>query len=127
MIPAFLLAPAVRLVGERFAKPLIIGAAVVLVVLAAGVAKCRYDANLIKQDRLEQNAETLERKVDADSNASEQRRDDDATIARQEKELHDAVAKVPDSAPDAVRIKLGCERLRRAGQDISRFPACAGS
>lgn len=124
MIPAFLLAPAVRLVGERFAKPLIIGAAVVLVVLALGVAKCRYDANLIRNDRLQENTKTLERKVDADSNASEQRRDDDATIARQEKELHDAVAKVPDSAPDATRIALGCERLRRAGTDTSGIPAC---
>lgn len=70
---------------------------------AAGVAR------LEKANRL-----YLEQKARADALAADQRITDLVALQRNEKALRDAIAGTPDGAPDAVRIQLGCERLRRA-------------
>ena len=49
--------------------------------------------------------------------ASKERQDDNAAIDAAEKELVNAISQVPDSQPDAVRVRLGCERLRAANPD----------
>ena len=56
--------------------------------------------------------------------AAVQRIKDIAVITIHEKDLQDAIADMPDSAPDAVRIRLNCERLRASGQDTAAIPAC---
>lgn len=49
MIPAFLIGPAVKLVGERFAKPLIYAALAALLIGGLGIAKCAYDRSVIEK------------------------------------------------------------------------------
>lgn len=49
MIPAFLIGPAVKLVGERFAKPLIIIAGVALLIAVLSVGKCAYDRSVVEK------------------------------------------------------------------------------
>lgn len=123
MIP-FILARLTALVGAKAAKPVLIASAVVLLVLGLGIAKCAYDKSVIKAHDAKQNAETQNRKIEADENASEQRREDDTRIAEQEKEANDAIAKTNDSAPSDAALSHNCIRLRRAGIDTSRFPEC---
>lgn len=72
------------------------------------------------------NVQALREKARADELAAQQRLTDTIAVSRQEEDLRDAIASTPDSAPDATRIALGCQRLRAAGTDTSRIPACAG-
>lgn len=58
--------------------------------------------------------------------AAEERQADTAAVAQVEKELIDAIQEVPDEQPDAVRVRLGCERLRRAGRLDADLPAVCG-
>ena len=70
----------------------------------------------------------LEQKARADALAAEQRIADQISVNRQEEALRDAIRNTPDSAPDAVRIRLGCERLlRAAGGNPSGLPAICRS
>ena len=73
------------------------------------------------------NAETLKQTNRANEAAAKQRLTDMIAVNRQEQELINAIAATPDSAPDAVRIRLGCERLRRAdGARSAPLPAACG-
>lgn len=47
-----------------------------------------------------------------------------AQIAEHKEELTNAVAQVPDTVPDAVAVRLGCERLRLQGTSTADLPAC---
>lgn len=81
------------------------------------LAQCRGEQ--IGQLRMETaiekaNVETLRQKARADELAAAQRLTDTIAVSRQEQELRNVVAQTPDSLPDAARIALGCERLRRA-------------
>ena len=67
----------------------------------------------------------LEQKARADTLAANQRLTDLIAVQQRERDLRDAIASTPDSAPDAVRIQLGCQRLRAAGRDTSGIPACS--
>lgn len=51
MIPAFLLGPVIKLVGAKFAKPLIYIAFAALVFGGLGIFKCSYDARQAAQAR----------------------------------------------------------------------------
>lgn len=75
--------------------------------------------------RLEKaNRAFLEMKARADELAANQRLTDTVAVNRQEQELRNVVAQTPDSLPDASRIALGCERLRRAhGAGSAALPA----
>ena len=70
------------------------------------------------------NTRYLQQKAKADELAADQRITDTIAVNRQEEELRDAIAATPDERPDAVRIRLGCERLRQAGRDTSSIAAC---
>ena len=61
------------------------------------------------------NHDFLEQKARADRLAADQRITDTIAVSRREGELRNAIASTPDSAPDAVRISLGCARLRQSG------------
>lgn len=78
--------------------------------------------------RLEQaNRRYLDQKARADDLASSQRLTDTIAVNRMERTLRDAIADTPDTAPDAVRVQLGCERLRQSGADSARLPAVCRS
>lgn len=66
--------------------------------------------------------------VKTDARANEKAGDvlaaDAANRAQAEKELTDAIADMPDSLPDPVAVRLGCERLRQAGVSVADLPAC---
>lgn len=87
----------------------------------AGVHDERARAELALEQA---NRRFLEQKARADQLAADRRLADTVAVNRQEKELLDAIEDTPDSAPDATRVALGCERLRRAGRDTSRIAAC---
>ena len=67
------------------------------------------------------NAEAVKKAKDADEVAAVERVSDALENAKAEQELTDAIVETPDTVPDAVRVQLGCERLRRAG--VSDLPA----
>lgn len=62
----------------------------------------------------------------ANVKSAEQSIKDAEKIAQTREELVNEVAKVPDTVPDAVAVRLGCLRLRNAGNDVSKLPACGG-
>lgn len=70
------------------------------------------------------NTQALTEKARADELAAGQRLTDTIAVNRQEEALRDAIETIPDTAPDAVRIRLGCERLRASGRDTAGIPAC---
>lgn len=114
--------------GLPLAQKLIrIGAILAIIAALCLTSYCqgRSDGAAGWQLKLEQaNRQFLEQKARADALAADQRLTDTIAVNALEKGLRDAIADTPDTAPDAVRIRLGCERLRRAGQDTSRIPAC---
>lgn len=60
----------------------------------------------------------------AQEQAAIERLTDAQTITEKQEELLDAIAEVPDEKPDAVRVALGCQRLRNQGVDTSGLPEC---
>lgn len=82
-------------------------------------AKGQYEAA-----RAEANVEALKTNADASERAAEERAADATEVAEQEEDLIDAIQSTPDTAPDTVRVRLGCERLRAQGTDTAAFPAC---
>lgn len=57
-------------------------------------------------------ASALTRDSAAKEAAAARRRVDDAAVAAQSKELHDALQSLPDSVPDRRRLALACARLQ---------------
>lgn len=115
--------------SEKLAKLASIG----ILIALAGLALwwLRHDAYNdgvhAMQQRIEvANNKYLKEKARADELAADRRLADTLAVGKQEKELLDAVAKAPDGVPDAARIALGCARLRQAGRDTTRIPACSG-
>lgn len=45
---------------------------------------------------------------------ADRQRDDQRAIDEREKGLRDAIRDLPDESPDAIRVRLNCERMRRA-------------
>ncbi len=76
--------------------------------------------------RAEANVEAMKTNAAATDRAAEERVADAVTVTKQEEELIDAIQSTPDSAPDAVRVALGCQRLRAQGADPATLPAACG-
>jgi hypothetical protein len=55
--------------------------------------------------------------------ASEERVDDALRIRKNEEDLIDAIADIPDSKPSVVRVAAGCERLRQNGYTDQQLPS----
>lgn len=105
-------------------------AVIAAVLLSYNVGSCqgRRDGRQQMQSAIDQaNARALQEKARADDLAANQRITDTIAVNRQEGALRDAIASTPDTQPDPVRIALGCQRLRAAGTDTARIPACSGS
>lgn len=71
-------------------------------------------ANKIAQDRA----------ITVIDQAANERVADAITEAKSETALTAAVSATPDTAPDAIRVQLGCERLRQQGVAIDAISAC---
>jgi hypothetical protein len=107
----------------------IFGAAALALLLAAAFLWWRLDAKSealveAKADLAQADARIVLLEADAalKETAAEERQADTAATVKLEKELVDAIASVPDTQPDTVRIALGCERLRRAGRLYTDLP-----
>lgn len=113
-------------VPAKLAKPLLIGVGVVLACLAIFAAVKLHDRNVVKAHDAQVQVKTLQAQQKANDAAAEQRSTDTIKQAQNEQEAHNAIAAQPDQPIAPTSRALGCERLRRAGKDISRIPACAG-
>lgn len=71
------------------------------------------------------NAELALLRTDAELKeiAASERSADEKAVAQTEKELIDVIQSIPDTRPDAVRVAVGCERLRQAGYIDAHLPA----
>lgn len=72
------------------------------------------------------NVKALELDAMAKDAAASERVADALVVEEMEEELLDAIAQTPDSAPDAVRVQLGCRRLRAQGTPAADIPAICG-
>jgi hypothetical protein len=100
----------------------------VLCILSLGY--CAYDANKGRRasERLASaNADTFAVTVAARDELSAQSASDTKANTNLERDLTNAVSPLPDARPSDRRIALQCERLRKAGTDVSRLPACVGA
>lgn len=82
-------------------------------------AKAQHEVALAKA-----NAKALDVNMVASEAAAAARVDDALLVDHIQKELSDAIEKTPDTAPDAVRVQLGCARLRAQGTDTTAVSAC---
>lgn len=88
---------------------------------------CKGSADQKTRDALARekaNVVALDRDKIASEAAAAARVDDALLVDHIQKELSDAIETTPDSTPDAVRVQLGCARLRAQGTDTSTVSAC---
>lgn len=119
MIPAFVLA----YLKSNWRNLIVVGA--VAVALLFVYMRGRHDEHA-KNEAHRKVAEAAAQKSDAkaDQKSADHLAKDAAAIAAKQKELEDAVAKVPDSAPDAVAVAAGCRELQQHGISVADLPAC---
>lgn len=106
-------------------KILLIAAAVLPMVFLLGQCDGRKSERARQAAaRAEANVEALKVDQGARDAAAERRVIDATQVNQNEERLIDAIESTPDEAPDAVRVRLGCERLRTAGEDTAAIAAC---
>jgi len=112
---------------QRTWQTLAVSALLILAALTLGYAK-GSSAERAKADaeRAAANVVAITTARNADEVAAVARVDAALTIAKQKEELTNAIASTPDTAPDALRVRLGCERLRQAGTPDADLPAICG-
>lgn len=101
-------------------------ACVAALVLSYEVGHWRgYDAGkAVMQQAIDRaNVAAMQQKARADEMAAQQRITDTIAVSRQEGALRDAIASIPDTQPDPVRIALGCKRLLASGTASASLPA----
>ncbi len=104
---------------------LIAGLVAIVVVLACVYLKGRHDAHA--RDEARQKiavAAAVKSDTKADAKSTNALAQDALAIDAKQKELEDAVAKIPDGTPDAVAVAAGCVELRRNGISTANLPAC---
>lgn len=110
----------------RLSKGLSIFALIMLGLAVLGIGKCTYDRSLIESHDLRVENKVIQKNAEASEEAAN-RRVEDAERIEAEKEMRDAeIEKAPIVRPDPARLRLNCERLRRAGHDTGSIAACAG-
>jgi hypothetical protein len=72
------------------------------------------------------NTKALQIDAAAGESAAEERVQDALRVERLEEDLLDAISDTPDTAPDLVRVQLGCQRLREQGTAPADLPAVCG-
>lgn len=77
--------------------------------------------------RAKENVEALTRDAAAKDKADVQREADTKAVDENQEDLINAIQTVPDTHPDAVRVALGCERLRKQGAAEADLPSVCRS
>jgi len=121
---AFLIAKGVP---ARFAKPLLAVAALLALTGLIWAAIAIHDHNVVKTHDATVNAKVIAKTTPANDRAADQRSIDSINITKQEQEAHNAIHSVPDAAPAAPTVRLGCQRLRRQGTPDAKLPAVCRS
>ena len=113
-------------IPERFARATVIALGVILLVLALGIAKCRYDSALIADHDAARDLSLSEGARAADANAAETRRADDARLSAESFQLNEVVTHAePAPLSDARRNYYSCLRVQQAARAAGRpAPAC---
>ena len=125
MIPAFILNFAAGIVGPKFAKAGVIGAAIVLLVLALGLGKCAYDRSVIRHHDQKAALQQEKRERKADQNLNQQIGRDQAAAQQRQQEIDNATRNIPDQAPSARQHARACVELRREAKQRGKpQPAC---
>jgi hypothetical protein len=123
-----LLGFATSIFGPRFAKPVLIGLAVLIALGALwGWGQMRYRAGVhderaaweVKVAELKAKAETIQRRADQILRRAEAL--DRERIASNRREVDDALRNIPDQATSDRQRSRACIELRRRGQNS---PAC---
>ena len=121
---AALLALAVRAgIAPRFAKPVLIALAVVLLVVGLGVGKCAYDRSVIRDHTANERADTAVADRKADTTAAEQRRADDARATTERTEIKEAIDEARSTGADPRAAYYDCIRLQQAARKLGQPPA----
>lgn len=123
-MPMIIINAMARLVGERWARAAAWAVLVILIIVALGVAKCSYDGRIIEAHDAAVTQKTLRTNAAANDAAADQRAKDAISNDTAAKERKDAIEQAAPGRPSDAAVRLGCERLRQAGQDTSGLAAC---
>jgi len=100
----------------------IFGGALVAALVAFAFVAWRADSISEARDRIAKERDALQTELNLSrldtalkETAAVERQGDMAAVADMEKDLSNAIKDTPDAPPSDVRVRLGCERLRRAG------------
>jgi hypothetical protein len=85
-----------------------------------------HDARVIDRHDAALNLDAERKARAADAAAADQRVKDAADNAEQSEAYHDAIDAASSGAPSDAAVRLGCERLRRAGKVDPRAAAICG-
>ena len=113
-------------VPQRFAKASVIAALVLLAIGGGALALHLYNRSIIKTHDTEQENKELKHVSAANDQAANERANETIALEHQEEETHNVIHQGPDSAPSPAAVRHNCERLRHAGRDTSKLPACSG-
>jgi hypothetical protein len=113
-------------IGEKAARAIAYVGLALAVAVMLGLGKCAYDRSIIGKHDMKQELKVQKRLQPANDRAANDRAAETITLNTREQEAHDAIHSVPDSAPSAAAVRHNCDRLRRAGKDVIRIPACGG-
>lgn len=111
--------------GPKAAKLASWGILFALVLSVLAIGKCTYDRRLIADHDAKVTQKTLTTDTKAKDKAAEQRVTDTLAIDAAQKGRDDEIAKAPHGKPSDAAVRLGCERLRKAGTDTSGIAACS--
>ena len=115
-----------RTITEPIARFIATAGLVLILIAAVGGLWAAVKHDVISSHDAKAELKTEQKIAPATNNAATARANDTILITQNETEAHNAIHSVPDAAPAAPSVRLGCERLRRSGKDVSRLPACAG-
>jgi hypothetical protein len=115
-------------IPQRMSRTLLICLAALLLIATAVAAwnvwLGRHDRRVVEDDRAKATVQVLKNNAGAQERSALERVVDERAVAAQEREMIDAIQSAPDTAPGPARMRLNCERLRRAGTDVGSLPQC---
>lgn len=98
---------------------------ILLAVLAALLWLHFHDAAVVEKHDAAVNLQAERKARAADADAADQRLNDARANAEQQESYHEAIEAASSGAPSDAAVRLGCERLRRAGKVDARVaPIC---
>lgn len=85
---------------------------------------CSYGKEQQRLEQVDAENKSLELAAEAKEEAAAQQLEDELEIATSEMEAKNAISKAIDSGISDADLRLGCERMRRNGRDLSKIPQC---